>query len=79
MIYDANGNVVSKAAFKAAKEIGYITDRLYKRLFKQGMTIVEGRALVQFLHGQISVSAILELMMKQCNVKRPARQRRSKR
>jgi hypothetical protein len=79
MIYDANGNVVNKAAFKAAKEIGYITDRLYKRLFKQGMTVVEGRALVQFLQGQVSVSAILEILTKLSNAKRPTRQRRSKR
>jgi len=83
MIYDKNGNLVNKAAFKAGEEIGRITDCLYKRLFKQGMTVVEGRVLVQFLCGQVDVSAILELMKKQCNAqlkgKRPARQRRSKR
>jgi len=79
MIYDVNGNVVNKAAFKAAREIGHITDCLYKRLFKQGMTALEGRALIHFLQGQISISAILELMKKQCCVKRPTRQFRSKR
>lgn len=66
MIYDANGNIVSRLANKAGKEIGLITDRLYQRLFKQGMTITEGRALITFLQGQVNVSAILGILKRQC-------------
>lgn len=65
-IYDTNGNLTSKAAFQAAKKIGEITDRLYASLLRQGMSIVEGRALETHLQGQINVSAILALMKAQC-------------
>jgi len=65
-LYDVNGNLTNKAAFRAAKKIGEVTDRLYASLLRQGMSIVEGRALETHLQGQINVSAILALMKAQC-------------
>lgn len=67
-IYDATGNLTNKTAFRAAKKIGEITDRLYASLLRQGMSIVEGRALETYLQGQINVSAILALMQAQCRM-----------
>jgi len=65
MIYDKNGILVNKTALKVGEEIDHITGKLMTRLFKQGMTIVEGRALIQFLQSQVTIAALLKLIRKQ--------------
>jgi hypothetical protein len=67
-IYDKNGNLANKDAFKVGEELSDATTKLYKRLLKKGMTIVEGRALSDYLKGQVDVSAIMQLMIAQCQL-----------
>ena len=66
MIYNSDGNLANEAAFKAADKIGRIAINLFKRLLKEGMTIVEGRALSEHLKSQISIASIIQLMKAQC-------------
>jgi len=66
MIFDEQGNLVNKRAFKTIKIIEDEVDQLYRSLLKQGMTIVEGRALADSLQGAVSVSTVINLMKAQC-------------
>ena len=66
MIYDRRGNLRSEAAFKTADKIGVLTDQLFKQLLKEGMTVVEGRALSAHLEHSVNISATIQLMRSQC-------------
>lgn len=61
-VFNKLGEVVSRKAQEAAKQIGEITEVLMVDLFKQGMTPLECKGLEQYLQGQIACAAILELL-----------------
>jgi hypothetical protein len=67
MIFDSNGQLVNEVAIKTGKKIGHMTTRLMKRLLKEGMTAVEGRALIHDLQALVNISAIIELLLARCD------------
>jgi len=67
MIFDSNGQLVNEVAIKTGEKIGHMTTRLMMRLLKEGMTTVEGHALIHNLQGQVNISATIELLLAQCN------------
>ncbi len=49
---------------KGSRDIGKKVDALYKASFKEGMTVMEGRALQVYLETELDFSAALALMRK---------------
>jgi hypothetical protein len=65
MVYDRNGNLTNDAAFAVGDKIAKLTDKLFKQLLADGMSIVEGRALADYLKSQVGISEIINLMKAQ--------------
>jgi hypothetical protein len=57
-IYNADGNLTNVRASAAAQDIRQIAADLYAALFEVGMTVVEGRALVDYLTSEVDFAAL---------------------
>ena len=60
-VYDENGNLTEVLASDAAHDIRHITAELYKKLFADGMTDLEGRALVNYLTSAVDFAAVIAI------------------
>ena len=74
MIYNEHGDLVGKQAFKTGDLISKEVTKLYKTLFKQGMTIIEGRALTTHLVNAVEVAALIALIKAQLDETTPLHQ-----
>lgn len=66
-VYDKVGNLTEVRAADAAHVIRKITTRLYERLFADGMTALEGRALVNYLASAVDFAAVITISKHQLN------------
>lgn len=66
-VYDKNGNLIEVRASDAAFDIRKITMKLYAKLFADGMTALEGRALVNYLSSAIDFAATIVIATHQLN------------
>jgi hypothetical protein len=66
VIYDKEGNLTDKRAIKTSRLIEEECEKLFKALFKQGMPVAEGRALLSDLEGSIRVAVQLCILKSRC-------------
>lgn len=64
-VYDDLGNMVNEPSGELAREIGKKVDKLFDTLFNEGMTTVEGWALIGCLESNIKHAATLNIMRHQ--------------
>lgn len=60
-VYDKNGNLTNVQASDAARDIREITAKLYAKLFADGMTVLEGQALVSYLASAVDFSTYIAI------------------
>jgi hypothetical protein len=72
-VYNEFGHMTNEKAAKVAVKIGRWAAKLMEELLLEGMTILEGYALKDFLKGQIDVAAFLTLAKQQCKLQEVAR------
>ncbi len=65
MIYNELGNLENEVATGLGEDISMRVTELFTALFKDGMTVVEARALTHYLVGQVDVSAIFSIIKHQ--------------
>jgi len=65
IVYDSLGNLTNEKVGAVAKELSRLTDQLFAELFNDGMSILEGRALTEYLTSEVRTTAILQLMKAQ--------------
>jgi len=71
------GELTDERGHKLAKRIGKMTDKLIHELFAEGLTIIEARALGEYLKGQVDVSILMEALRQRCVIaERQERQRK---
>ena len=66
MIYNNKGILVNKKAIKVNRLIDSETKKLFKLLFKEGMTFIESKALLDHLYGSIRLASTIELLKSRC-------------
>jgi hypothetical protein len=66
-VYDENGNLTEVRATAAAQDIRQIAADMYEELFEGGMTVVEARALVDYLTSEIDYAALCAITKHQLN------------
>ena len=66
-VYDKNGNLTSVQASDTAREIRNITIALYEKLFAGGMTVLEGRALMNYLTTAVDFAAVVTISKHELN------------
>ena len=67
-VYDEFGHMTNEKAAKVAAKMGRQVAKLMEELLLEGMTILEGHALKDYLKGQIDVAAFLTLAKQQCKL-----------
>lgn len=69
LVCDELGNIQNEKVSEIAKIMSQITKELFVKLFDEGMTLLEARALVDYLVTGIHTTAVLEIMQKQLEIK----------
>ena len=66
-VYNKDGNLTDVRAADTAVILQKITERLYETLFADGMTALEGRALLDSLTSSVGMAATIAISMHQMN------------
>jgi hypothetical protein len=66
-VYNKAGNLTEVRAIGAAIDVRCIIEKLYAKLFAEGMTALEGRALVNYMTSAIEFAAVVALSKHQLN------------
>lgn len=69
LVCDELGNIQNEKVSEITKIMSQITKELFVKLFEEGMTLLEARALVDYLVTEVHTTAVLEIMQKQLQVK----------
>lgn len=69
LVCDKLGNIQNEKVSEITKIMSQITKELFVKLFEEGMTLLEARALVDYLVTEVHTTAVLEIMQKQLQVK----------
>jgi len=69
--YDDLGNLTDSRVAEFAGEIGHRASALLDELLAEGLTIVEGRAVNDYLKSQLDTSTIMALMKRQLALMHP--------
>jgi len=68
LVYNDYGDMHNEKAGEIAKVLSQITHQLYEKLFEEGMTMLEARALIDYLTCEIHTTAIMSMMRKRCEL-----------
>lgn len=60
-VYNNNGNLTNTQAADTARDIRNITIALYEKLFADGMTVLEGRALMNYLTSAVDFASVITI------------------
>jgi len=77
MVYNELGHMINAKAVKVAAKIGRLSGKLIEELLADGMSIIEGRALMDYLKAQVDVAAFMSLAIEQCRMQENGKRLRS--
>ena len=64
-VYDDAGNMCNSHAAAISREGAANTAKMFEVLFRDGMTIVEARALLGYFKSELDITVTMQLMLQQ--------------
>ena len=64
MIYDSEGNMCDDRATLCSNRLVEQVTKLYDALYKDGMTVVEARALLTYLHTNLAYTVTMGILQR---------------